>query len=375
MKKYIYISLFCFSTLLVSFNFKLGKRSYIPNSSQPNPGLTSSGGVFCTNCHGAGDNGSVQIQGIPSNILPNTTYNFSVTISHTIRAGQAPRLRWGFSMNARDASNSIDKGNFATTNPNTNINLDFELTHYDAQFVPAASSYTYSNLSWTSPAVIDGLITFYFAGNATNGDGTNGGDFAYASSLVVGTLPVNMGNFSATIVGKNNVQLNWNTLTEKNTHYFEIEESVDGVNFLPINKVYAVGQSTNTQAYSYLHTKPAAFNKSLFYRLKIVDRDGQFTYSKLTTIRLEATSDFVQSFSPTFINQGGNASISLVSSKVQSASVCIVNMVGQRMLAKEFSLSTGTNKINIESQKLRIGKYFVIVQFGNVSQTVSILVE
>jgi hypothetical protein len=375
MFKYIYTSLICCAIFLVSFNFKFSRKSYIPNSSQPNTGLTSSSGSYCTNCHGAGDNGSVQIQGIPSSILPNTTYNFSVTISHTVRALQAPRKRWGFSMNARDVSNSVDVGTFATTNPNTNINLENELTHYNAQFVPEGSSYTYSNLSWTSPATIDGLITFYFAGNATNGDGTNGGDFAYASSFVVGTLPVNIGHFSASVVRNNQVQLDWNTLTEKNTHYFEIQESVDGVNFLPINKVYAVGHSSNTQNYAYLHTKPAAFNKPIFFRLKIVDRDGQFTYSKLTNIRLEAMSDFVQSFSPTFIQLGGNASISLVSSKEQHASIQIVNMLGQKMQTQEFNLSIGTNKVNIESRKLNSGKYFVIVQFGSVSQTVSILVE
>ncbi len=353
----------------------LEKKTYSPNSSQPNSGLTSSAGSFCTNCHGAGNSGGVEIEGIPTSILPNTTYNFTIKIGHNITAGQMPRIRWGFSINARDASNSADVGSFSTTNPNATINSENELTHLNALFVPAAATFAYPNLSWTSPATIDGLITFYFAGNATNGNGSSSGDFAYASSLVVGTLPVQIGSFAAAIYKSNQVQLNWTTLSEKNTHYFEIEESVDGVNFLSISKVYAIGNSTNRQNYSFIHSKPAAFNKPLFYRLKIIDKDGQYAYSKSSTIRLEATSDFVQSFSPTFIHQGSNSSLSLVSSKEQKASVSIVNMQGQRLLAKEFILSSGTNKINIESQNLSSGMYFVVVQFGQISQTVSILIE
>ncbi len=366
---------------LASFTFKEKKTpKCLVNIVQPDPGLTGSAtsGVYCDDCHNVGANGSVQIVGLPAaGISPSTTYNFSVIISHTITGTQTARLRWGFAINARNPTNTADLGTFSTTNPNATVNSSNELTHLNAPLVPAAASYTYANLTWTSPAVINDPVTFYVAGLAGNGGNTSGGDYSYKSTIsrTSQNLPVKMGNVTASVIKNNQVQINWNTLNELNVQHFEIEESVDGISFTKIGQQNATGTSTNTQNYSFIQAKPAAINKRIYYRIKIVDRDGQFSYSAIASVRLDEFVDFVQSISPSLLRKGQNASLILTSRKPQNLELEIVNVLGQRMRTQTTSVSAGANKIEVNTSQLNTGQYFVKIEIGTSSQTISFIVE
>ena len=99
----------------------------------------------------------------------------------------------------------------------------------------------------------------------------------FASSSAV--LPVRLAGFTAIATGCV-AKLTWQTATEFNNSYFAIEASTDGVNFKMIDKVTSKKNATGA-AYFYA---TALTNSTTFFRLKMVDTDGQFSYSNIVTL-------------------------------------------------------------------------------------------
>jgi hypothetical protein len=95
-------------------------------------------------------------------------------------------------------------------------------------------------------------------------------------------LPVNLSSFSAQ---KNSTDalLQWQTNSEANTAYFNVERSYDGTTFTGINKVNAKGQSSNIYTYKDIAGLSSG-STNTYYRLKIVDVNGNFKYS--STVKL-----------------------------------------------------------------------------------------
>jgi len=88
--------------------------------------------------------------------------------------------------------------------------------------------------------------------------------------------------------------LSWHTLTETNSSHFDIEQSLNGVNFQSIGKEQAAGNSIEKRAYSFVNSKVA--RGMYYYRLKQVDRDGGFVYSNMATIQAGETIQSLQLF-------------------------------------------------------------------------------
>ncbi|MEO8861263.1 MAG: LamG-like jellyroll fold domain-containing protein [Ginsengibacter sp.] len=109
---------------------------------------------------------------------------------------------------------------------------------------------------------------------------TTGQSTEYILGVTSGTLPVSLINFAAY---KQNatVKLSWQSQNEISFSRYDVEKSKDGISFTSIGTVNALhGSLTNT--YSLIDNAPAhGYN---FYRLKQINADGQFTYSKIIKV-------------------------------------------------------------------------------------------
>jgi hypothetical protein len=92
-------------------------------------------------------------------------------------------------------------------------------------------------------------------------------------------LPLQLLDFYANKDG-NEVSLSWKTASEINTSHFELERGEDGRIFDKIASI-AANNNTSTNAYNFTDRQPLPNN---FYRLKIVDKDGNFKYSGVLKI-------------------------------------------------------------------------------------------
>ncbi|MCC6286988.1 MAG: T9SS type A sorting domain-containing protein [Chitinophagaceae bacterium] len=99
-------------------------------------------------------------------------------------------------------------------------------------------------------------------------------------------LKVNWLNVQVSVVNENNALLNWQTASEINNNYFEIEKSNDAVNFTAIGRVYSKGNSNVTSSYKFLDNNAGTTGK-IYYRLKQVDNDGASSYSSTVYINFD----------------------------------------------------------------------------------------
>lgn len=101
--------------------------------------------------------------------------------------------------------------------------------------------------------------------------------------LSAAPLPVTLLSFTAETSGENIVKLNWSTVQEQNAGYFGIERSKDAKAFAEIAKVSAKGDSYEIN--SYFHTDETPMSGRSYYRLRRVDLDGSYTYSRIVSVR------------------------------------------------------------------------------------------
>jgi len=101
-----------------------------------------------------------------------------------------------------------------------------------------------------------------------------------------GILPVDLLTFEGSMKGSD-VALSWKTEHEKNASHFEVERSLDGISYSNIGIVTAAQNNLTVNNYDHLDQNARSLPASvLHYRLKIVDGDGSYNYSRVVSIGL-----------------------------------------------------------------------------------------
>jgi hypothetical protein len=98
-------------------------------------------------------------------------------------------------------------------------------------------------------------------------------------------LPLTLQSFTASKVNTT-AALKWTTAQEIQTDKFIIEKSGDGISYVSIGTVQAVGNSTSEVNYTFIDHTPV--NGANYYRLKMIDIDGKYTYSEVRTLTFDA---------------------------------------------------------------------------------------
>lgn len=99
----------------------------------------------------------------------------------------------------------------------------------------------------------------------------------------VNVLPVSWLTFEGKLLNENKVLLKWSTASEKNNKMFEIERSFDNEIFEKIGIVFGMGNTNIISEYKYLDTN-LLIADFIYYRLKQIDFDGKFGFSKIIKI-------------------------------------------------------------------------------------------
>ncbi|HRD56669.1 MAG TPA: T9SS type A sorting domain-containing protein [Ferruginibacter sp.] len=169
-----------------------------------------------------------------------------------------------------------------------------------------------------------------------------------------GTLPLTLLEFSGknTVVGN---ELIWKTAQEINTSHFEIQWSSNGQQFNSISTLPAAGNSTQTKQYRFLHTQPLSGNN--FYRLKMVDADGRFTYSNIVTVQVKSAGNAVDVFPNPVVQV---MQLKITSLKNETVQLQLINAMGMQVASKQIHLSQGLNIFSWDIKSVATGKYFLV---------------
>lgn len=166
-------------------------------------------------------------------------------------------------------------------------------------------------------------------------------------------LPLELLRFEATATPERQVQLLWETGQETEGLVFEIERSVDALNFERIATMPAKGEAMNS--YSLLDEHP--HSGVSYYRIKLLDKDGTFSYTYLRAVELEGF-EVLQVFpNPTRsgeLNVLFNNPASLGQIQVE-----VVDVLGRRWDSGAYSLSQPNALLTLSVAHLPAGHYFL----------------
>ena len=180
-------------------------------------------------------------------------------------------------------------------------------------------------------------------------------------------LPVKLTSFTG--VNKNNtITLNWQTAYEQNSSHYVIQRSVDGLNFTDVDRVAANGVSNLPINYSYNDILPASvkMHKTVFYRLKSVDTDGNFGNSDIVAMQLDKTViQLLVSPNPA----KDVLQVQTASGLAGNGVLSITDMMGRQVYRRDVILQNGSNAIPVNISLFRPGIYSVRLVNGSESHT------
>jgi hypothetical protein len=176
-------------------------------------------------------------------------------------------------------------------------------------------------------------------------------------------LPVTITDFNATYISSNNVKVSWSTTSEINASYYVVERSANGEDFIPVGQVN-VSESLNPVHNYNLNDQLYNVNSNIvYYRLRIVDNSGKFSYSKVVPVKLDQPET---SFS-IYPNPVDNYTILNLFSDKQAAGVLrVMDNSGRQILTKAIAVNNGNNSIMVDQLGyLPKGIYMVQVLLNN----------
>jgi hypothetical protein len=183
-------------------------------------------------------------------------------------------------------------------------------------------------------------------------------------------LPVELTSFSA-IVLKDRIKLNWKTETEVNNYGFDIERSKkQGVRseiWEKIGFVNGNGNSNSPKDYTFEDKNVTTGKYS--YRLKQIDNDGNYQYSKVIEVDLSMPGKFELSQNyPNPFNPTTSIRFSIIESG--NVKLTLYNILGQEIktLVNEFK-EAGVHTINFNASELNSGLYLYKLEANGLVQT------
>jgi hypothetical protein len=198
--------------------------------------------------------------------------------------------------------------------------------HTDGFFGSPSSQYTWNDNSTADSLEITGTGTYSVTVSFPDGCSISDAITVALSS----TLPVTLVDFAAKANGCQ-TQVRWKVADAINFSHFEVERSSDGLNFTPVADLPYSGNT------DYSYTDMAPENGTNYYRLRLVDIDAHYTYSKTVAANTSCNMNLVKVY-PTFTT--GKVQVVLPQG-YESAKIYLVNAAGQRIIPLLLS-STGT---------------------------------
>lgn len=247
------------------------------------------------------------------------------------------------------------------------IHLGFSNDNFSSDVNYVSATCVGSNCTATITGYPNGSTVTYYAFSSTVTTATLSSNpnmytinfSPYRSYTVETILPVQLASFDGQYMD-NKIALTWQTLAEYNNAYFIIEKSRDSQNWKEIGKVEGYGTTGDPQFYSFLDEK--SFEGLNYYRLKQVDLDGKFDYSKVISVKNPSSNLFFLYPNPT----KGNLIVEWLQSIPVGSVLTIFNIQGQKVW--EQKILSGLEPLIIDLTNLPKGSYNI--QLSHIEQNI-----
>ena len=184
---------------------------------------------------------------------------------------------------------------------------------------------------------------------------------------ILNVLPVRMISFTAQ-KSNDNVLLKWQTASEQNTNYFNVQRSTDGTNFTNIGRITAAGNSVDTKTYYYtdkaVNTLTGATN--VFYRVETVDVDDTKLASEMVSVKIEHSKKDL------FVLQNpvhNELQLQLITAEKGACIIQLLDLSGKPVLNKSLLLNGVLLSTTINVAGLNSGIYLLVIKYGDKKET------
>jgi hypothetical protein len=201
-----------------------------------------------------------------------------------------------------------------------------------------------------------------------NTPATAGTSFNHLYATVQSTqpLPIELLYFNAEPVGEK-VICRWETSSEINNDYFEVERSDNGKSFEVIGKVSGFGAGISSESRTYSITDADQCNTTRYYRLKQVDIDGRDSYSETVAVNCKSAGEI--DLYPNPANTDINYQFHYTENTVLT--VNILDVYGRVVYNENVNVQKGMNSLSCKIDELASGAYYISIS-NPVNSTVKL---
>jgi len=300
---------------------------------------------------------------IMASIYSNSTFDYGCTSVTVDRAGNSAQA-FTSAINTYFVTDKTFRVIPTTNNASGNYTITLYYTAAEKAGWEAATGQSWNNIQMVKT---QGAISAATVGNPTGAGtiqwvvptrSTFGTDYTLSFTFNTGfsgfaagiqaPIPVSLLSFAGQLQNGNTL-LQWTTSQEINSKIFEVQRSIDGVNFVKIGTVNAAGNSNSQRRYTFVDRSIRAIN---YYRLKQVDMDNSSKLSSIVLVRNDNIAQKVYVLTNPFSDY-----IDLQFAKIPTGNV---NLRLLDISGKEISKGTYSNP----SYNLRFNKVSMILNRG-----------
>lgn len=168
------------------------------------------------------------------------------------------------------------------------------------------------------------------------------------------SVPVRVSYFNVE-QNNNKTTLNWKVVCYLQFANFEVQRSANGTDYTTINKF----TSDRIRCLSPFNIDDNASAGRVYYRLKVGDKDGNFSTSKVLVAFGNEKSFEINRIAPGLITS--NAVLSISSAEKDKVNISIINMQGYEVIRLTTNLNKGITDIKLNVSALSKGMYVVRV--------------
>ena len=198
--------------------------------------------------------------------------------------------------------------------------------------------------------------------------GYGGMDF---NNFALFPLPIEMTSFSVKKIGQT-VNIQWVTASEINCSHFELQRSIDGINYENIYKINATNTQTKN-SYQFNDDNLPKQADMAYYRIKQIDNDGTEAISAVRTIGIDRKNLVSISPNPT---QSDATSLTIDNdTNEEFTMIRIYSAQGHLEKTLKYPLHFGVNKLKISTFDLVKNMHIINIIIGNATINTKLLVN
>ncbi|HEY6902207.1 MAG TPA: T9SS type A sorting domain-containing protein, partial [Puia sp.] len=208
----------------------------------------------------------------------------------------------------------------------------------------------YSNSTLNASSTVTGGKVGKTNGNTTSYGGSGGLDGKLITNMNASApaqvpmqciaLPVNFLSFTAT--NRNNTALlSWEVTQQSNVQQYIVERSTDGASFTMIGSV----AFKSNPLYQFTDDNLPAAGGTIYYRIRELDIDGQFVYSKIVTIQPGNLAGRLSVYPNPATN---SVTVSFSCSNPGAISLRLFDLKGSQLWQQQYIAGAGQNTVQID---------------------------